>query len=83
MSVSVICIRSRNCFCRGDISERDCVTVVAVDGWEEMLSEGHIRLRISENEWVSRVTAGGRPQHCWVFLEQFLLFVQLLVCFYV
>jgi len=37
------------------------VTVVAVDGWEEMLSEGHIRLRISENEWVSRVTAGGRP----------------------
>lgn len=32
-----------------------------VDGWEEMLSEGHVRLRISENEWVSRVTAGGRP----------------------
>ena len=32
-----------------------------VDGWEEMgTEEGHTRLRISENEWVSRVTASGK-----------------------
>jgi hypothetical protein len=40
----------------GELVEGDIV-----DGWEEMVTdEGHTRLRISENEWVSRLTARGK-----------------------
>jgi hypothetical protein len=40
----------------GELNEGDIV-----DGWEEMVTdEGHTRLRISENEWVSRITARGK-----------------------
>lgn len=39
----------------GELVEGDIV-----DGWEELVTdEGHTRLRISENEWVSRLTARG------------------------